>query len=120
VVEHLTGVEIFRPHDPDGADHEGAKHGEARIGRATEIKDDATRHDEATYGGGGERSRNGRRRENSMAAWDLGITASWSVGSLADTTKKIDEHTRGEQLSDDGGACWFNMERTNKVNSQYD
>jgi hypothetical protein len=50
VVEHLTGVEIFRPHDPDGADHEEAKHGEARIGRAIEIKDDDTRHDEAAYG----------------------------------------------------------------------
>jgi hypothetical protein len=40
------------PHDPDGADHEEAKHGEARIGRAIEIKDDDTRHDEAAYGGG--------------------------------------------------------------------
>jgi hypothetical protein len=39
------------PHDPDGADHEEAKHGEARIGRASEIKDDDTRHDEAAYGG---------------------------------------------------------------------
>jgi hypothetical protein len=38
------------PHNPDGADHEEAKHGEARIGRATEIKDDDTRHDEAAYG----------------------------------------------------------------------
>ena len=38
------------PRDPDGADHEEAKHGEARIGRAIEIKDDDTRHDEATYG----------------------------------------------------------------------
>jgi hypothetical protein len=39
-------------HNPDGADHEEVKHGEARIRRATEIKDDDTRHDEATYGGG--------------------------------------------------------------------
>ena len=39
------------PHNPDEADHEEVKHGEARIGRATEIKDDDTRHDEATYGG---------------------------------------------------------------------
>jgi hypothetical protein len=49
VVEHLTGVEIFRPHDPDGADHEEAKHGEARIRRAIKIKDNDTRHDEAAY-----------------------------------------------------------------------
>jgi hypothetical protein len=52
VVGHLTGVEIFRPHDPDRDDHEEAKHDEARIERASEIKDDDTRHDEATYGGG--------------------------------------------------------------------
>jgi hypothetical protein len=39
------------PHNPDEADHEEVKHGEARIGRATEIKDDDTRHDEVTYGG---------------------------------------------------------------------
>ena len=51
VVEHLTGVEIFRPHDPDGADHKEAKHGEARIGRATGIKDDDTHQGEAAYGG---------------------------------------------------------------------
>ena len=51
-VEHLTCVLILRPHDPDGADHEEAKHGEACIGRAVGIKDDDTRHDEAAYGGG--------------------------------------------------------------------
>jgi hypothetical protein len=48
------------PHDPDGADHEEAKHGEARTGRATKIKDNDMRHDEATYGRGErERNRNG-------------------------------------------------------------
>jgi hypothetical protein len=45
-------VEIYRLHGPDGADHEEAKHGEARIGRANEIKDDDTHHGEAAYGGG--------------------------------------------------------------------
>jgi hypothetical protein len=35
--------------------------------------------------------------------------------SSADTTKKIYEHTRDEQLSDGGRACWFDTERTNKV-----
>jgi hypothetical protein len=40
--------------------------------------------------------------------------------SSADMTKKIYEHTRGEQLSDGGGACWFDTERTNKVDRQCD
>ena len=59
---------------------------------------------------------------DSTVAWDLAITASWSVTlvSSVDTTKKIYEHTRGEQLSDGGGACWFDTERTNKVDSQCD
>ena len=40
------------PHNPDEADHEEVQHGEARIGRANEIKDDDTHHGEAAYGGG--------------------------------------------------------------------
>jgi hypothetical protein len=55
---------------------------------------------------------------DSTVAWDLAITASWTIGQLSRHDQENLRAHVSEQLSDGGEACWFDTERINKVDSQ--